>query len=319
MFNNSDELLKFIKDEGVEMIDVRFCDLPGIMQHFTVPASSFDQSVFDDGLGFDGSSIRGFQAINESDMSLFPDPTTAYLDPFRKSKTLNVNFFIHDPITGEAYSRDPRNIAAQGAGLPRLDRHRGHRLLRARGRVLHLRQRPLQHRRQRGLLPHRLRRGLVELRPGRRPEQGLQDPPQGRLLPRRALRPLQRPARRHGQEPRGLRPARRACPPRGRHRRPGGDQLPLRHAAQGRRRRDEVQVPHQEHRLGPGQVGHLHAQADLRRQRLGHARAPVAVEGRRAAVLRRDRATPACPTWPAGTSAASSSTPRRCWPSPTRR
>ena len=111
MFANSEELLKFIKDEGVEMVDVRFCDLPGIMQHFTVPVSSFDQSVFDDGLGFDGSSIRGFQAINESDMALFPDPTTAYVDPFRTSKTLNVNFFIHDPITGEAYSRDPRNIA----------------------------------------------------------------------------------------------------------------------------------------------------------------------------------------------------------------
>jgi glutamine synthetase len=111
VFNNSEELLKYIKDEGVEMVDVRFCDLPGIMQHFTVPVSSFDQSVFDDGLGFDGSSIRGFQAINESDMSLFPDPTTAYIDPFRKSKTLNLNFFIHDPITGEPYSRDPRNIA----------------------------------------------------------------------------------------------------------------------------------------------------------------------------------------------------------------
>ncbi|KAA1416976.1 type I glutamate--ammonia ligase [Nocardioides humilatus] len=111
MFNNSEELLKFIKDEGVEMVDVRFCDLPGIMQHFTVPVSSFDQSVFDDGLGFDGSSIRGFQAINESDMALFPDPTTAYVDPFRKAKTLNLNFFIHDPITGEPYSRDPRNIA----------------------------------------------------------------------------------------------------------------------------------------------------------------------------------------------------------------
>jgi glutamine synthetase len=81
------------------------------MQHFTVPVSSFDQSVFDDGLNFDGSSIRGFQAIHESDMSLFPDPTTAYLDPFRSAKTLVVNFFIHDPITGEAYSRDPRNIA----------------------------------------------------------------------------------------------------------------------------------------------------------------------------------------------------------------
>jgi glutamine synthetase len=111
MFANSDELLKYIKDEGVEMVDVRFCDLPGVMQHFTVPVSSFDQSVFDDGLNFDGSSIRGFQAINESDMALFPDPTTAYIDPFRVSKTLIVNFFIHDPITGEAYSRDPRNIA----------------------------------------------------------------------------------------------------------------------------------------------------------------------------------------------------------------
>jgi glutamine synthetase len=111
MFANSDELLKYIKDEGVEMVDVRFCDLPGIMQHFTVPVSSFDQSVFDDGLAFDGSSIRGFQAIHESDMSLFPDPTTAYIDPFRTAKTLVVNFFIHDPITGEAYSRDPRNIA----------------------------------------------------------------------------------------------------------------------------------------------------------------------------------------------------------------
>ena len=111
MFANADELLKYIKDEGVEMVDVRFCDLPGVMQHFTVPTSSFDQSVFDDGLSFDGSSIRGFQAIHESDMSLFPDPTTAYLDPFRDHKTLIVNFFIHDPLTGEAYSRDPRNIA----------------------------------------------------------------------------------------------------------------------------------------------------------------------------------------------------------------
>jgi glutamine synthetase len=111
MFANADELLKYIKDEGVEMVDVRFCDLPGIMQHFTVPVSSFDASVFEDGLSFDGSSIRGFQAIHESDMSLFPDPTTAYLDPFRTRKTLVVNFFIHDPLTGEPYSRDPRNIA----------------------------------------------------------------------------------------------------------------------------------------------------------------------------------------------------------------
>ena len=111
MFTNPDEVLRYIKDNDVKFVDVRFCDLPGVMQHFNVPAQSLDASFFEVGQMFDGSSIRGFQAINESDMSLFPDPTTAYIDPFRKSKTLNVNFFIHDPITGEAYSRDPRNIA----------------------------------------------------------------------------------------------------------------------------------------------------------------------------------------------------------------
>ena len=111
MFADRDELLRYIQDEDVEMVDVRFCDLPGVMQHFTVPVSSFGEGVFEDGLMFDGSSIRGFQAIHESDMALFPDPTTAYLDTFRADKTLVVNFFIHDPLTGEAYSRDPRNIA----------------------------------------------------------------------------------------------------------------------------------------------------------------------------------------------------------------
>ena len=111
MFKGADDLLAYIKEEGVETIDVRFCDLPGVMQHFTVPASAFGPEVFEDGLGFDGSSITGFQKIHESDMSLLPDPTTAYLDPFRKSKTLNVNFFVHDPLTKEPYSRDPRNIA----------------------------------------------------------------------------------------------------------------------------------------------------------------------------------------------------------------
>ncbi len=111
MFADRDALLQYIKDESVEFVDVRFCDLPGVMQHFTVPVSSFGPEVFEEGLQFDGSSIRGFQAIHESDMSLLPDPSTAYLDTFRADKTLVVNFFIHDPLTGEAYSRDPRNIA----------------------------------------------------------------------------------------------------------------------------------------------------------------------------------------------------------------
>ncbi|MDB1089966.1 type I glutamate--ammonia ligase [Streptomyces sp. ACA25] len=108
MFQNPDEIKKYISDNDVKFIDVRFCDLPGTMQHVTVPAAIFDPA---EKLMFDGSSIRGFQAIHESDMALVPDLTTARVDPFRKDKTININFFIHDPITGEAYSRDPRNIA----------------------------------------------------------------------------------------------------------------------------------------------------------------------------------------------------------------
>ncbi len=108
MFQNADEAQQYIADEDVKFVDVRFCDLPGIMQHFTVPARTFDPT---EQLMFDGSSIRGFQAIHESDMALVPDLSTARLDPFRRDKTLNINFFIHDPITGEQYSRDPRNVA----------------------------------------------------------------------------------------------------------------------------------------------------------------------------------------------------------------
>ena len=111
MFESADEVFAYIKKEDVQFVDVRFCDLPGVMQHFTFPVENFAPSVFSDGLMFDGSSIRGFQAIHESDMLLLPDPTTAVVDPFRQHKTLNMTFFIHDPLTGEAYSRDPRNIA----------------------------------------------------------------------------------------------------------------------------------------------------------------------------------------------------------------
>ena len=111
MFANADELFAYIQTGAIEMVDVRFCDLPGVMQHFTVPVGAFDESVFSDGLAFDGSSVAGFQKINESDMVLLPDLATAYVDPFRAAKTLIINFFVHDPITKEPYSRDPRNIA----------------------------------------------------------------------------------------------------------------------------------------------------------------------------------------------------------------
>ena len=106
-----DDVFKLAKDEEVQYVDVRFCDLPGVMQHFTIPVSAFDESLFESGVAFDGSSIRGFQAIHESDMLLLPDPATARIDAFREAKTLNLNFFVHDPFTLEPYSRDPRNIA----------------------------------------------------------------------------------------------------------------------------------------------------------------------------------------------------------------
>ncbi len=113
MFKSADEAIKFIKDNAVEFVDVRFMDLIGVMQHFNIPAQAFNNSVFEDGLMFDGSSIRGFQAIHESDMKLVPDVATAYIDPFRESKTIAMNFSIRDPFTNESYSRDPRNVAAK--------------------------------------------------------------------------------------------------------------------------------------------------------------------------------------------------------------
>lgn len=113
MFSSPDEVLKFIRDEGVEFVDVRFCDLPGVMQHFNVPADQFTADTFSEGMMFDGSSIRGFQAIHESDMKLLPAPETAFIDPFRKAKTLVITHSIVDPFTDEPYGRDPRTVAAK--------------------------------------------------------------------------------------------------------------------------------------------------------------------------------------------------------------
>ncbi len=123
MFTNADEVLRFIGDNKVEFVDVRFCDLPGTVQHFTVPAESFGEKVFTDGLMFDGSSIRGFQQIHESDMLLLPDPATAVLDPFRQHKTLNLTFFVHDPQDLTMESAQP-TTAFWAAG--RRSAHSGH-------------------------------------------------------------------------------------------------------------------------------------------------------------------------------------------------
>jgi len=105
------EVLEFAKANGVKMVDLKFLDLPGIWQHFSVPIGELDESSFEDGFGFDASSIRGWQPINASDMLVIPDPETAVIDPFMEVPTLSLICNIVDPITRERYTRDPRYIA----------------------------------------------------------------------------------------------------------------------------------------------------------------------------------------------------------------
>jgi glutamine synthetase len=106
-----DEVMKFIKEKGIQVVDLKFVDLPGLWQHFSVSAREFDEGAFTDGVGFDGSSIRGFQAIHESDMLLVPDPKATFVDPFANVATLSIICDVKDPVTGKMYSRDPRHIA----------------------------------------------------------------------------------------------------------------------------------------------------------------------------------------------------------------
>ncbi len=105
------EVIAFAKNKGARILDLRFMDFPGLWQHLSVPIGELNEELFTDGHGFDGSSIRGWQAINASDMLIIPDPDTAQIDPFLKDPTLVMICDIADPITRESYSRDPRNIA----------------------------------------------------------------------------------------------------------------------------------------------------------------------------------------------------------------
>ena len=107
------KVLELIDDKSIKFVDYKFQDFPGTWQHFSVPARHLTADIFEDGIGFDGSSIRGWQAINESDMLALPDPTTAFIDPFLKSPTLSLTCSILDPITKQPYTRDPRNVASK--------------------------------------------------------------------------------------------------------------------------------------------------------------------------------------------------------------
>jgi len=113
------DVLELCEKKDVEAVDLRFMDFPGLWQHFTIPVRLLHEEVFEDGLGFDGSSIRGWQAINVSDMLVVPVPETALLDPFTSMPTMSMICNIRDPVTGEDYTRDPRNVARKAVNYLR--------------------------------------------------------------------------------------------------------------------------------------------------------------------------------------------------------
>jgi glutamine synthetase len=108
---NVKDAIKLAKEKEAKIVDLRFIDMPGLWQHFSIPVADMTEDLFAEGIGFDGSSIRGFQTIDESDMLLMPDPATAQMDPFTKVPTLVLICDVKDPVTGKEYSRDPRYVA----------------------------------------------------------------------------------------------------------------------------------------------------------------------------------------------------------------
>src|SRR5512132_2445817 len=105
------EAIEWAGETQAQLVDLKFTDLLGSWQHMSLPLSAFDESAFDEGLGFDGSSIRGWQGIQESDMLLVPQAETAILDPFTEAPTLSILCEVLDPITREPYGKDPRRVA----------------------------------------------------------------------------------------------------------------------------------------------------------------------------------------------------------------
>ena len=105
------EVIEFARAQGVKIVDLKFTDLPGTFQHFSIPLSGLSEDVFEQGLGFDGSSIRGFQEINESDMMMVPDSTSAFIDPIYNIPTLSLICDVRDPVSESDYTRDPRYVA----------------------------------------------------------------------------------------------------------------------------------------------------------------------------------------------------------------
>ena len=289
------DVFDLAKQHEVTMVDLKFTDLPGTWQHMGLSLNAFGEEAFAEGIGFDGSSIRGFQEIYESDMLLMPDPATAIVDPFYEHTTLSRDLHGARPDHARALLARPALRRDEGRGAPALHRHRRHVLLRAR--------RPSST--SSTTSPSTSRRTPRSTRSTPRRATG----PRARAssaAARASPRSATRTARRRATSRRRRTTPRPTCAPDGEmlealgirteshHHEvggpgPGGDRPALPAAARDGRRAAAAQVRRQEHRQGGGQDRDVPAQADLRGERLGHARPPVAVEGRRDADARRRR------------------------------
>ncbi len=215
------EVLAMCREREVKAVDLRFMDFPGLWQHFTIPVNKLDEDVFEDGLGFDGSSIRGWQAINESDMlagAAARDRRCSIRSrPFPR---LGMICNIQDPITREDYSRDPRNVARKAVNYLKSTGIADTCFIGPEAEFFIFDDVRFDQNAARRLLPHRQHRRRMEPRPRRKPEPGLQAASQGGLLPGAAGRPVdERPQRDDADDDR-LRHGRRGAAPRGGHRRP---------------------------------------------------------------------------------------------------
>ena len=273
--------------------------------------SQIEEETFAEGIMFDGSSIAGWKVINESDMKLMPDPNTATIDPFYSHTTLSIVCDVLEPLTDEPYSRDPRSIAKKAEAYLQPDQDRRHRHVRPGGRVLRLRRRPLrgdalqhrlQDRRYRAAhqFRHRIRDAAIS---------AIASAPRGGYFPVPPLDSLQdmRSEMLSAMASMGVKVEKH-------HHEVASAQHELGMkfdtlVTHGRPHAG-LQILHPQRRQRLRQDGDLHAEADLRRQRLRHARAPVDLEERQAALRRQALFRPFGGV-PLSTSAASSSMPAR--------
>ena len=192
------EVLEFANQNDARQLDLRFTDLPGLQQHISYPIGMLKEEAFEEGFGIDGSSIRGWAAINESDMLLIPDTSTAFMDPFNEVHDAGNDVRRNRSDYSATLRQGPSVDREKSGTVPPEQRHRRHGVLRGRSGVLYLRQRAVRSEPALRLLLHRCGGGPLELRPGEG-QSRLSASIQGRLLPGTANRPLSGPARRNGR------------------------------------------------------------------------------------------------------------------------